>query len=98
MHCYPAHRTSASPPYAARAQAGAPTISAKVQKTLDELANAIPRLNEELHRTMRKAYAAVREVADEFNVDLRRAAFILAIRRVAESARSRMYVSEDISI
>jgi glutamate dehydrogenase/leucine dehydrogenase len=47
---------------------------------------------------MRKAYASVREVADEFNVDLRTAAFILAIRRVAESAKSRVYVKEEISI
>ena len=54
------------------------------------------RVDEELHQVMRKAYASVRDVAREKDIDMRTAAFVLAIRRVAEAATSRRYVQEDV--
>lgn len=56
------------------------------------------RVDEELHQVMRKAYTAVRDVAREKVIDMRIAAFVLAIRRVAEAARSRRYVKEEIAL
>ena len=56
------------------------------------------RVDEELTRTMRKAYAAVSEVAREKNVDLRTAAFVLAIRRVGKASLSRKYLKETIEL
>lgn len=56
------------------------------------------RVDQELEQTMRRAYAAVSKVAEENDIDLRTAAFVLAIRRVAQAAKSRMYVQESISV
>ena len=56
------------------------------------------RVDQELTQMMRKAYSAVREVALEKDIDMRTAAFVLAIRRVGEAAKSRMYVKEDIPL
>ena len=56
------------------------------------------RVDRELALVMRKAYAAVREVAETEGVDLRTAAFVLAIRRVGQAATSRMYVKESIRL
>lgn len=56
------------------------------------------RVDRELTDKMRKAYAAVKEVALENSIDLRTAAFVLAIRRVSEAAMSRTYVEEDIQL
>jgi glutamate dehydrogenase (NAD(P)+) len=49
----------------------------------------VERVNAELDRTMQRAYAAVREVARERQLDLRTAALVLAIRRVAEASVAR---------
>jgi glutamate dehydrogenase (NAD(P)+) len=54
------------------------------------------RVDEELTRTMRKAYAAVRAVAEKEQIDMRIAAFVLGIRRVGQAAASRTYIPEDI--
>ena len=56
------------------------------------------RVDEELTRMMRKAYAAVRKVADEKSIDLRTAAFVLAIQRVGAAAKARVYVEEEIQL
>jgi glutamate dehydrogenase (NAD(P)+) len=56
------------------------------------------RVDQELTDMMRKAYAAVREVADEHSIDMRTAAFVLAIRRVGEAAKARMYIKEEIQL
>ena len=56
------------------------------------------RVHRELSEVMRKAYAAVRSVAHEKNIDMRTAAFVLAIRRVGAAAKSRMYMEEDIQL
>jgi glutamate dehydrogenase (NAD(P)+) len=56
------------------------------------------RVDQELTDMMRKAYAAVREVAKKHSIDLRTAAFVLAIRRVSKAAMARTYVEEDIQL
>jgi len=50
----------------------------------------------ELTRKMREAYAAVSTVAKQENIDMRIAAFVLAIRRVGKAAASRNYIAEKI--
>lgn len=45
---------------------------------------------------MRDAYAALRNVAREEQIDMRIAAFVLAIRRVGQAALSRIYTAEEI--
>ena len=54
------------------------------------------KVNEELDKQMKKAYLAVRYVANEFGIDMRTAAFVLAIRRVARAALARVHVSADL--
>jgi glutamate dehydrogenase (NAD(P)+) len=54
------------------------------------------RVNAELDKTMARAYGAVRDVATEFDTDMRTAAFILAIRRVAKAALARTHVSAEL--
>ena len=51
------------------------------------------RVIEELDRKMRRAYAGVAELATRESLDLRTAAFVLAIKRVAKAAASRRSVS-----
>ncbi len=55
------------------------------------------RVDEELTHKMREAYAAVRDVAEQEDIDMRIAAFVLGIRRVGQAATSRAYVSEEIN-
>ncbi|CAN5457551.1 Glu/Leu/Phe/Val dehydrogenase [soil metagenome] len=47
------------------------------------------RVDTELRAIMNTAYDSIREIATEFSTDLRTAAFVLAIRRVAEATRLR---------
>ena len=54
------------------------------------------RVVKELEKVMRRAYRAVRGLAQEKNIDLRTAAFALAIQRVGRAAVSRMTVREEI--
>lgn len=54
------------------------------------------RVDEELTHKMREAYAAVREVAEHEDIDMRIAAFVLGMKRVGKAATSRTYVSEAI--
>ncbi|RLA29858.1 MAG: glutamate dehydrogenase [Gammaproteobacteria bacterium] len=56
----------------------------------------LERVNDELAKIMRRSYAAVRDIAQEKNIDLRTASFVLAIRRVGAAALARRHVSEDI--
>jgi glutamate dehydrogenase (NAD(P)+) len=56
----------------------------------------LERVNAELEKTMRLAYRAVGDIAKERNVDLRTAAFVLAIRRVAQAALARRPTVRDI--
>jgi glutamate dehydrogenase (NAD(P)+) len=50
------------------------------------------RVNEELDKKMSRAYRAVRAVANEHGIDMRTAAFVLAIQRVGKAALSRQYI------
>ncbi len=56
------------------------------------------RVNAELDRKMRKAYSSVREVATEFDLDMRTAAFVLAIRRVGKAALARTLIRTPVSL
>ena len=58
----------------------------------------LDRINEELGKTMRKAYRAVCETAQKEQVDMRTAAFILAIRRVGKAALSRVHLNTDLGL
>jgi len=52
----------------------------------------------ELEKMMRRAYGAVRDVAQKKQVDLRTAAFVLAIQRVGKASLSRRSVREEINL
>jgi len=58
----------------------------------------LERVNAELEKVMRRAYAAVSGVAREMKVDPRTAALILAIRRVSEAAVARQALSHPIHL
>lgn len=50
------------------------------------------RINDELGKVMRKAYRSVYEMAQEKNIDMRTAAFVLAITRVGRAAKARLNI------
>jgi glutamate dehydrogenase (NAD(P)+) len=54
------------------------------------------RVNLELDKKMSKAYRSVRETAEQHGLDLRTAAFVLAIRRVGRAALSRVHVEQEL--
>ena len=56
------------------------------------------RINDELGKVMRKAYRSVVGIAQEKNIDMRTAAFVLAIRRVGRAALSRAHVNIEIPL
>ena len=56
----------------------------------------LDRITSELEKSMRSAYANVRDVAKERKVDLRTAAFVLAIQRVGRAALARRGTREEI--
>jgi len=51
------------------------------------------RVNDELGKVMRKAYRSVHKIAQEKNIDMRTAAFVLAITRVGEAAMARVHIN-----
>lgn len=56
----------------------------------------LDRVNDELSKVMRKAYQAVRQVSRERNIDMRTAAFVLAIQRVGQAALARIQINTKI--
>ncbi len=56
------------------------------------------RVVDELEKVMRRAYGHVRDLAREKSIDLRTAAFALAIQRVGRAALSRTTVREEIEL
>ena len=54
------------------------------------------RVNQELDKKMSKAYRSVREVANEHGIDMRTAAFVLAIKRVGKAALARQHIKTEL--
>ena len=54
------------------------------------------RINKELDKKMSRAYRSVRDVASEHGIDMRTAAFVLAIRRVGKAALARVHVGMEL--
>ena len=80
------------------ANAGGVTVSYfEWAQNIQQFRWELDRVTAELEKTMRRAYAGVRSVAKEKRLDLRTAAFVLAIRRVGQAALSRRVVREEIS-
>ncbi|MBW2289028.1 MAG: glutamate dehydrogenase [Deltaproteobacteria bacterium] len=81
------------------ANAGGVTVSYfEWAQNIQQFRWELDRVNTELEKYMRRAYGSVREVAREKNVDLRTAAFVLAIQRVGRAALSRRSVHETIDL
>lgn len=81
------------------ANAGGVTVSYfEWAQNIQQFRWELDRITNELAKIMRRAYASVREVANEKKIDMRTAAFILAIRRVGQAAFARRHVSEDIAL
>ena len=56
----------------------------------------VQRVNNELSKVMRKAYQAVRQVSKDRNIDMRTAAFVLAIQRVGKAALARIQINTKV--
>ena len=54
------------------------------------------RVNLELDKKMSKAYRSVRELATQHDIDMRTAAFVLAIRRVGKAALARVHIKTEL--
>jgi len=74
------------------ANAGGVTVSYfEWAQNIQQFRWELDRVTEELSKKMRRAYTAVRDVAKARKVDMRTAAFVLAITRVGKAATSRYH-------
>jgi glutamate dehydrogenase (NAD(P)+) len=81
------------------ANAGGVTVSYfEWAQNIQQFRWELDRVNSELEKRMRTAYASVRDVAEAKRVDLRTAAFVLAIQRVGRAALARRSVRETIDL
>ncbi len=79
------------------ANAGGVTVSYfEWTQNIQQFRWVLDRINDELEKVMSKAYRSVCDVAEEKKVDLRTAAFILAIRRVGQAALARTHLDGSI--
>jgi glutamate dehydrogenase (NAD(P)+) len=76
------------------ANAGGVTVSYfEWSQNIQQFRWELDRVNNELERVMRQAYASVARLAQDTGLDMRTAAFVLAIKRVAKAAASRQSVA-----
>jgi glutamate dehydrogenase (NAD(P)+) len=81
------------------ANAGGVTVSYfEWAQNIQQFRWELDRVNDELDRTMRRAYAAVRGIARERKLDSRTAALVLAIRRVGQAALARTSLRRPIEL
>ena len=75
------------------ANAGGVTVSYfEWSQNIQQFRWEVDRVNRELEMVMRRACAAVFKLADDTGLDMRTAAFVLAIKRVARAASSRQSI------
>ena len=80
------------------ANAGGVTVSYfEWAQNIQQFRWELDRVTGELEKVMVRAYAAVRDVANEKSVDLRTAAFVLGVRRVGRAALARQPTRETIN-
>jgi glutamate dehydrogenase (NAD(P)+) len=80
------------------ANAGGVTVSYfEWAQNIQQFRWELDRVTGELEKVMVRAYAAVRDVANEKSVDLRTAAFVLGVRRVGRAALARQPIRKTIT-
>jgi glutamate dehydrogenase (NAD(P)+) len=81
------------------ANAGGVTVSYfEWAQNIQQFRWELDRVTAELEKSMRRAYRSVCEVAEAKKIDLRTAAFVLAIQRVGRAALARRGVREAINL
>jgi len=79
------------------ANAGGVTVSYfEWAQNIQQFRWELDRVNMELSKIMRRAYDGVRKLAASRSLDLRTAAFLLAIQRVGQAAMARRHIRENV--